>query len=145
MSLFKKKEQPKRRNLLEELKKANAKPKDALIIEVLEGCINISGRSYTENDRAEWLGFLQELKTELIPNLKKLTINITIDMFNTSLGQYPTIMMKTLADNLHKCKAIINWNYGDDSAIYGHGLILKQNYPNVEFNLIGVDNISDEL
>lgn len=86
---------------------------------------------------------MEELKTDLVTNLKNLTINISIELFNTSQGQYPTMMMKILSDNRHKCKSVINWYYGDDSDIYGHGLILKQNYPNVTFNLLG-DNIDDE-
>jgi len=139
MSLFKKQEPEKKRNKLEELMKANEKPKDVLQIKIKYGCIDITGRAYTEDDRKEWLSFLEELKTDLVTNLKSLTINISIELFNTSLGQYPTMMMRILSDNRNKCKSVINWYYGDDSDIYGHGLILKQNYPNVIFNLLGED------
>lgn len=50
MSLFKKKEPESKRNKLQELLKANEKPKDSLIIKIINGCIDITGRAYTEND-----------------------------------------------------------------------------------------------
>jgi hypothetical protein len=145
MSIFKKKEEfpfEKKRDKFEELKKANEKPKDALIIEVKNGCIDITGKSAHEDDREEWKSFLKTLEENLVVTLKEITINIKVNLFNTSQGQYPTIMCNILLINNRKCKSIINWHYDsqedDDEGIYGHGLILKNNYPQLEINLIEV-------
>jgi len=143
MNLFKKKEEfpfEKKKDKFAELKKANDKPKDALIVTVNDGCINISGRSYTDDDRAEWKCFLKTLEEDLVISLKQITINIKVDLFNTSQGQYPTMMCNILSLNNRKCKSKINWYYDsqedDDEGMFGHGLILKSNYPQLDFNLI---------
>jgi len=138
MGLFSKKEElpfPKKKNKFDELFKSNQKDKDALVIEVVNNCINISGKSITEDDRQEWVNFLNTLNS-LVQELKIITINLKVDLFNSSQGQYSTRMMKTLNDNRHRCKAVVNFYYLKDDEMYGHGLILKELYPNTEFNLV---------
>jgi hypothetical protein len=138
--MFKKKEELPKRDKFAELMKANEKPKDALIIQVRDGCIDISGKSAHEDDRDEWKSFLESLETQLVISLKEITINLKVNLFNTSQGQYPTMMCNILAMNIRKCKSKINWYYDkdedDDEGMFGHGLILKSNYPQLEINLV---------
>lgn len=140
---FKKKKEeflfPKKENKIAELFKHNAPETGTLIINISGNVIDISGKSITEDDRQSWIKLLESLECD-IAQMKTLTINCKVDLYNTSQGQYTTKLFNILSANI-RCKSVVNWYYfeGDDY-MEEYGDIHKQRNPKVEVNLMKRDN-----
>lgn len=141
MSWFcRKKKEPvvtKQEKKLEELLKSRQKDKNALSIDVRENVIDIFGKSVTEDDRQMWIIFLKGIEQKVLNKYKKVTVNFYVDLFNSSQGQYATKLLNILSIHNHRCQAIINWHYaGDDEFMLESGNFHKENYPQLEINLL---------
>lgn len=108
-----------------------------ILLDPAQGIIEIKGRSHPENSAEFYRPIMTWLENYAQKPLEKTTVNIQLELFNTSSSKCILDMFKKL-EAMHKAnnKVVVNWYYEDDDE---DGLDAGENYKymvGVPFNLI---------
>jgi len=110
-----------------------------IVLDPKQGIIEIKGRSHPENSAEFYRPVMNWLNDYSVRPSEKTTVNVQLELFNTSSSKCILDMFKKL-ESMHKSnyKVEVNWFYEDDDE---DGLDAGENYKymvGVPFNLIAI-------